>query len=471
MMKIKIYFLIPASVAALALGACSGGGDSLPETGGGYGVYFKAQSNDRYGMMSSGGEILFDDEFDMPPKPAIGGVFSVMGSDLKIQYYTASPKPEAIGKDTYVAGGYFTEGVIPVVKEGQPVVLIDKSGKEVASLAKADGKRVTMVNGYFSDGLMLFSAERKFGYFNPKGEVAIKATYDNAYPFSEGLAVVAKSKPDGSMSWSAIDKSGKEVARLNISHDDMSAIPMYFDGALVCGADVYGKDGKRLFRTPSEWTELTAYNDGYASFREGGKWGVCDKDGNVVIRAKYDNPVKRIDGGFLAIDGTAGDCDISFVDANGDDIKQIEGAYSCRMLSSNRIVILDAEDDCYLVDANGEELDGSSYSEIGVEPMFYFNGQLMPHSTYGAMSLVLASISAEDTLVVDEAPTQSQAIDYEAIIAPHFGGTIPADFDVKEMVEVFNRCCSDSTPMYENSTKGFESFAMDYLETDMFSGE
>ena len=86
MMKIKIYFLIPASVAALALGACSGGGDSLPETGGGYGVYFKAQSNDRYGMMSSGGEILFDDEFDMPPKPAIGGVFSVMGSDLKIQY-------------------------------------------------------------------------------------------------------------------------------------------------------------------------------------------------------------------------------------------------------------------------------------------------------------------------------------------------------------------------------------------------
>ena len=471
-MKIKIDFLIPACAAVLALGACGGEVGSSPETGGDYGVCFKAQSDDRYGMISSGGEILFDDEFDMPPKPAVGGVFSVMGSDFKTRYYTATPKPETIGKDAYVAGGYCTEGVIPVVKEGQPVVLIDKTGKEVASLAKADGKRVTMVNGYFSDGLLLFSAERKFGYFNPRGEVAIKAAYDDAYPFSEGLAVVAKSKPDGSKSWSAIDKSGKEVARLNISHDDMSAIPMYFDGALVCGADVYGKDGKRLFRTPSGWTEMTAYNDGYASFREGGKWGVCDKQGNEVIRAKYDNPVKRIDGGFLAIDGTVGDCDISFVDANGDEIKRIDGAYSCRMLSGSRIVVWDAEDDCYLVDANGEELDGGSYAEIGVEPMYYFNGQLMPHSTYGAVPWVIASIQAGDAHAVGEASAQpqSQAIDYEAIIAAYYGGAFPADIDIEEMVEMFNRCCSGSNPLYENSPEGFKSFAVDYLETDIFSG-
>ena len=173
---------------------------------------------------------------------------------------------------------------------------------------------------------------------------------------------------------------------------------------------------------------------------------------------------------FQTVRGTVGDCDISFVDANGDDIKRIDGAYSCRMLSSSRIVVWDAEDDCYLVDTNGEELDGGSYAEIGVEPMYYFNGQLMPYSTYGAMRWVLASIPVEDAHAVDEAPAQSQAIDYEAIIAPHFEGAIPADFDVKEMVEVFNRCCSGSEPMYENSTEGFESFAMDYLETDMFQG-
>ena len=234
MTKVLCKVLLLCALAA-AVASCGGGSVSSLAGGDGYGVFFKAQSDDRYGMISSDGEILFEDEFEMPPSPAVGGVFSAMGSDFKIRYYTASPKPEAIGKDAYVAGGYCTEGVIPVVKEGQPVVLIDKSGKEVASLAKADGKRVTMVNGYFSDGLMLFSAERKFGYFNPKGGVAIKAVYDVAYPFSDGLAVVAKSKADGSMSWSAIDKSGKEVARLNISYEDMTYIPMYFDGVLVCG--------------------------------------------------------------------------------------------------------------------------------------------------------------------------------------------------------------------------------------------
>ena len=469
MTKVLCKVLLLCALAA-AVASCGGGSVSSLAGGDGYGVFFKAQSDDRYGMISSDGEILFEDEFEMPPSPAVVGVFSAMGSDFKIRYYTASPKPEAIGKDAYVAGGYCTEGVIPVVKEGQPVVLIDKSGKEVASLAKADGKRVTMVNGYFSDGLMLFSAERKFGYFNPKGEVAIKAVYDVAYPFSDGLAVVAKSKADGSMSWSAIDKSGKEVARLNISYDDMTYIPMYFDGVLVCGTDVYGKDGKRLFRVPSGWTEMTAYNDGYASFREGGKWGVCDKEGKEVIRAKYDNPVKRIDGGFLTIDGTIGDCDISFVDANDDEIKRIDGAYSCRMLSGSRIVVWDAEDECYLVDENGEESDGTSYAEIGVEPMYYFNGQLMPYSSYGAMPWVLASIPAESVQVDDGASEQSPAIDYEAIIAPHFGGTIPADFDVEKMIEVFNRCCDDPDSMYANNAEGFESFANDYLETDMFSG-
>lgn len=64
----------------------------------------------------------------------------------------------------------------------------------------------------------------------------------------------------------------------------------------------------------------------------------------------------------------------------------------------------------------------------------------------------------------------SEGIDYRGIIASHFDGSIPADVNVDEVVSTFKRC-TGKDGLYKNTRAGFESFVIDYFETDMFTGE
>ena len=62
-------------------------------------------------------------------------------------------------------------------------------------------------------------------------------------------------------------------------------------------------------------------------------------------------------------------------------------------------------------------------------------------------------------------------IDYVGIIKTHFPDKIPNEVNVSEVKTTFQKLSSGENPMYTNDTQGFENFANDYFETDMFSGE
>ena len=108
--------------------------------------------------------------------------------------------------------------------------------------------------------------------------------FDYAAPYSEGLAIVGKHKKgDGVMEYSIIDTKGELVAELkydDFNPDEMFSTPAFSDGILVFGNKAVGKDGKILFRSPSDWI-ITDFNDGYANFNEDGKWGLIDSKGEV----------------------------------------------------------------------------------------------------------------------------------------------------------------------------------------------
>ena len=46
-------------------------------------------------------------------------------------------------------------------------------------------------------GLMPFSSGKQWGYLDDKGNIAISPRFDDAYPFSEGLAAVESEAGDG----------------------------------------------------------------------------------------------------------------------------------------------------------------------------------------------------------------------------------------------------------------------------------
>jgi hypothetical protein len=95
----------------------------------------------------------------------------------------------------YDGGGSFAEGLAPVQLEGH-WTFIDKSGATIAQLP-----REVVFAEPLSDGLSLVTATvgqdaRKFGYVDKNGNWAVRATWDEAEPFRDGLAFVGIWKND-----------------------------------------------------------------------------------------------------------------------------------------------------------------------------------------------------------------------------------------------------------------------------------
>ena len=173
-------------------------------------VPFKFSENDDWGLISVDGEPLFEDMFKEMPSISVNGVFATTNDKGEVIYYISDKNPKQIGSDSYIYGGCYSEGVIPVVKQEQPISFINKEGKEVLSLSAVEGKRITAVNAYFSDGLMTFCTEdNKYGYINAQGNVVVKPIYDDAFPFNEGVALVKKNDK-----YLIINTSGKETVEL-----------------------------------------------------------------------------------------------------------------------------------------------------------------------------------------------------------------------------------------------------------------
>ena len=350
--------------------ACSNAdvNSSLSETDA---IPFLETEGGRYGFIStSSGEILCSDEIKVDAwagtiSPSVNGVFKVPVSD-GYEYYTNPAKPEKICNDHYIRGGYYTAGCIPVVSgQGKPIMLIDIKGNEIATL----DENIICTNSYFSDGLLLFKdSDNKYGYIDGTGKIAIPAKFTYAQPFNEGIAVVSNTDADEtSKEYFLIGTKGETVAQLKFDNLDMS-VPMFFDGALVCGNRVIGKDGKLLFRSPSKWDYVSPYNGGYACYMENGRFGVVDKNGEVVIKARYDYALTKMRNSFLTMESVSeSDEDfyynLVFIDYEGKEIGKIEKVSSHGVLSDNLVAVYDGNG-YYLCGSEGKPLNNDEYSFI-----------------------------------------------------------------------------------------------------------
>ena len=71
----------------------------------------------------------------------------------------------------------------------------------------------------FSDGLCLIQKDHKYGYINKKGKVIIPVIFEEAKPFSEGLAAVLGRDSNNRLRWGFIDKTGKLVIPYKFSFE------------------------------------------------------------------------------------------------------------------------------------------------------------------------------------------------------------------------------------------------------------
>jgi hypothetical protein len=119
----------------------------------------------------------------------------------------------------------------------------------------------------------------KWGYLSSNGDVKINAAYENAEPFSEGMAAVSKAGK-----WTYIDNTGKQICDYKFDkaepfHDRV--------GEAYFGSDFVIIDDNGTMSMSDPLNSTTFFHDGLGLKLKKGKYGFINKTGKTVIRSKF----------------------------------------------------------------------------------------------------------------------------------------------------------------------------------------
>ena len=152
----------------------------------------------------------------------------------------------------------------------------------------------------FSDGLVLVQDKhtQKWGYANRTGAVVIPFQFEEAQPFSEGLAAVKIKNESSSVFasdlWGYINQAGTMVVE-----PYYTSVEPFSEGlAAVSKSSLFwgyiDKKGKLVISM--KFGSVAAFNEGLAAVRQNWKWGYLDRTGKVVISAQHSSAAKFSEG-------------------------------------------------------------------------------------------------------------------------------------------------------------------------------
>lgn len=214
----------------------------------------------------------------------------------------------------------------------------------------SNGKLLSVRTGNRSNQLIRKKVGDKFGFVDSSGQLKVAASFDDALPFSEGLAAVqVKTK------WGFINEKGSLVIpavfdaayyfREGVANADVGGVPVLIDNtgtALAKGFDQLrgvtaeglipvkrdDKAGylnlKGVVAIPLIYEEADTFSEGLGPVQKGSKWGYIDKNGKTIIPFKFDDA--GVFGNGLAparIGEQSG-----FIDANGEFVFRLEFDYA-----------------------------------------------------------------------------------------------------------------------------------------------
>ncbi len=146
-----------------------------------------------------------------------------------------------------------------------------------------------MINTLDEEWLIAAKPNRKWGYINVANQVIIPFTYDEAYQFSDGLALVQQNGK-----WGYINRANKKV--IPIKYDDAS---YFYEGyAYVKLNNKWGsinKAGKTV--VPFVYDEVVRYGDDMGEYYHGSnlarvhignRWGLINCDGESFTKIEFD---------------------------------------------------------------------------------------------------------------------------------------------------------------------------------------
>lgn len=169
----------------------------------------------------------------------------------------------------YDDADFFGDGMARISKDGL-YGFINKKGETVIDAV------YDYLYPYFCEDLCLMKYGNRYGFINKKGEWAVNPQFDDAQPFSEGLAAVSL---EGSVGF--INKKGEYV--IKPQYTNLSGECMFYNGVACVTttegiAIVIDKNGKLVSDKYAQYTYADARFDGFILVQNDGKYALLKPD-------------------------------------------------------------------------------------------------------------------------------------------------------------------------------------------------
>jgi len=217
------------------------------------------------------------------------------------------------------------EGQLELERRGNKVGFVDAEGRFKISPVFDDALP-------FSGGLAAVKTGEKWGFVNTTGNLVIPPKFHAAYYFRDGVAVAELDTGEV-----LIDKTGKAVA------SGYRIVDLVTAGRVPASRD--DKEGylepHGEIAIPFLYESVRSFSGGLAAVKQNGKWGYLDRDGRVVIPFAFDDAGPFASGLAPARQGSK----TGFIDTSGKFSFLLPYSYAPGFLTADKDGLFLAESD------------------------------------------------------------------------------------------------------------------------------
>ena len=226
----------------------------------------------------------------------VDGYMKVMSEYMNLFGFLSENDLQYNIKYDYERASDFYNGYALVTKNGKEFII----NKNFQKLFESNGNYE--ICSSFHEGLAKIKnkATNKYGFIDLKGNLVIPCIYEEADDFSEGLCAVCSVKENCTL-LGFINNKGNNIIPIMYEGCETKRKyvrwPRYFkDGYIdirkyINGKEygtLIGKDGKPLPGFSWKYERVYRFCENKAKFEDDGKYGFLNKNGQVLVPAKYD---------------------------------------------------------------------------------------------------------------------------------------------------------------------------------------
>lgn len=374
-MKSKLYVLLVLFATQLLLVSCTEKKEGVKID------YMPVQIEEdgAWSFIGPDGDIFMKDAFDEDdePSPIVDGVFYVERKEGKTVYRVHDGTfTEIDGLSNLAYAGYMQDGLMPVCKKGERIIVVDVNGSTKFELTQFDNIEVDLCKSY-SEGLMLVKLQDgTVLYVDTNGKNAFGRRFKDGSTFCNGYAFVKELDKDGDNSGSVciINKEGDVVYKLKKSMELGEYCTINYFKQLFSVENnekmcIYNFNGEEIYRCPSKVEGTGNLLEDYFVYKnDDDEYGVMDYEAKQLIHAKYKMMIPL--GRYFLCMGKNNDEKIKLVDIDDYELKTIDGKIVVKPqnFGFDFPVIIDTDnDEMYMIDSKANIINDELYAYINYD--------------------------------------------------------------------------------------------------------